>query len=237
VFRLHRDGRLVPVLRQVDGVDLHVTNFVLLDEHDRIWVTVSTRHQPRIGAFRPGVQDGYIVLIDRAGARIVADRIGFTNEVRIDPTGRWLYVVETYARRLARFRLAPDGKLSARETVEEFGPGEFPDGVALDEEGGAWVTCIVSNRLIRVMPDGRRSVVLDDSDAAHIAAVEAAYRSGTLTRDLLDRPTWRKLAHISSLAFGGPDRRTGYLGVLLADRIPFLRLPVAGAPMAHWEWR
>src|SRR3954451_9191337 len=74
LFRLRRDGQLSPVLREVDGQALPSTNFVLLDDiPGRVWITVSTRHQPRMTAFSAGVRDGYIVLLDERGARIVAD--------------------------------------------------------------------------------------------------------------------------------------------------------------------
>lgn len=236
VFRLHRDGRLVPVLRQVDGLDLHVTNFVLLDHSGRIWVTVCTRHNPRVNAFKPGIADGYIVLIDDKGARIVADGIGFANECRIDPSGQWLYINETYARRLTRFRIGPDGSLSGREIVTHLGVGEFPDGLTIDSEGGVWITCIVTNRLIRVSLDGKPTIYLEDNDPSHVAEVEAAYQAGTLQRSLLDRHSWKKLAHISSLAFFGPDFRRAYLGLLLDERLPVIEMPVRGQEPAHWEW-
>lgn len=237
LFRLYRDGRLHPVLRQVDGSNLHVTNFVLLDPQDRIWLTVSTRHNPRIKSFRPGVDDGYIVLIDRQGARIVADGLGFANECRIDPSGTWLYVNETYSRRLTRFRLAADGALSERETIIEFGPGDFPDGLAFDIEGGLWVTCIVSNRLIRIDADGTPATLLEDSNADHIRELETAYQAGTLDRGLLDRKAWTTLGHISSIAFGGPRLDMAYLGVLLSDSLPRIPMPVRGVAPVHWEWR
>lgn len=237
VFRLTRGGQLSPVLMQIDGRDLPVTNFVLLDGEGRMWVTLSTRHNPRVKAFRSGVADGAIVLVDKRGARIVADGIGFANEVRIDPTGRWLYVNETYGKRLSRMRIGADGALGARQTVHEFGTAQFPDGLAFDADGGAWVACIVSNALVHVAADGRATTMLEDCDPAHAAAVEAAYQAGTLDRALLDTPAWSKLAHISSIAFGGSDLRTGYLGVLLDDKLPTLRMPVAGHPMVHWEWR
>ena len=237
IFRLGRDARVTPVLRAVDGVELHVTNFVLLDSRGRTWITVSTRLNPRIGSFRPGVADGYIVLIDERGARVVADGLGFANECRIDEAGECLYVNETYARRLTRFRLADDGSLSGREVIHEFGPGEFPDGIAFDVNGDMWVTCIVSNRLMRVTPQGAVDIVLDDSDAGHIAEVEAAYQAGRLDRSLLDRKAWKKLAHISSIAFGGPDLDRAYLGVLLASEIPVVKMPVRGVPPVHWLWR
>jgi sugar lactone lactonase YvrE len=237
IFRLFRDGRLLPVLREVDGVRLDVTNFVLLDARGRLWITVSTRHHPRIKSFRPGIADGYIVLLDERGARIVADGLGFANECRIDASGRWLYVNETYGRRLTRFRLAEDGTLSQRELVTEFGPGEFPDGLAFDMEGGLWVTCIVSNRLIRIAADGTRATLLEDSDPVHIDKVESAYQAGTLDRDLLDRKSWRKLAHLSSIAFAGPRLDRAYLGVLLDESLPVIPMPVQGLPPVHWEWR
>jgi sugar lactone lactonase YvrE len=234
VFRLQRDGQVSPVLRQVDGQDLHVTNFVLRDAEERLWVSISTRTRPRIKSFRPDVADGYIVLLDRRGARVVADGIGFTNETRITPDGQWLYVNETWGKRLTRFRVGPDGALSGRETVAELGDGEYPDGLALDAEGAVWITCVVSNRLLRITPDGRKTVYLEDFDPAHVAEVEAASRAGRLERPVMDRHTWAKLPHIASIAFGGPDLKTAYLGVLLGDRLPTLRLPVAGAPLVHW---
>jgi hypothetical protein len=42
------------------------------------------------------------------------------------------------------------------------------------------------------------------------------------------------LQNISSLAFGGADRRTAYLGCLLGDRLACFRAPVAGHPPPHW---
>jgi hypothetical protein len=236
LFRLRRDGQVSPLIREIDGQDIGVTNFVLLDHLGRLWLTVSTRHRPRAQAFNPGIADGYIALIDGKGARIVADGLGFTNEVCFDPRREWLYVNETYARRLTRFRVTPGGSLSAREVVTELGPGEFPDGVSMDAEGGAWLTCIVANRLIRVDRDGRSTVVLEDCDQAYLDEIEPVWRSGKLERRHVDHLTSRKLRNISSLAFGGPDLRTGYLGVLLADRLPVLRMPVAGLPPVHWEW-
>jgi sugar lactone lactonase YvrE len=237
LFRLHRDGRLVPVLREVDGVRLHVSNFVLLDVQGRIWLTISTRLCPRIDAFRPGVADGYVVLIDRRGARIVAEGLAFANECRIDPTGRWLYVNETCAGCLTRYRVAENGDLSGRETVTTFGPGAFPDGMAFDVEGALWITSIVSNRLIRVGTDGTPVTLLEDSDPALVAEVDAAFRAGCLDRALLERNSAKKLAHLSSIAFAGPSLDRAFFGVILGDSLPAMQMPVAGEPPVHWNWR
>ena len=237
VYQLTREGQLSPVLQRLDGEGLPAVNFVLLDHQGRLWVTISTRQRPRMKAFSRDVKDGYIVLIDHSGPRVVADGFGFTNEVRVDQTGRTLHVVETYARKLTRFAVADDGTLSQRQTILEFGCGEFPDGLALDAEGGVWVTCLVSNRLVRVMPDGSRQTMLEDHDEEYTAEVEQAYQTGRMQKAHIDQVRSRKLANISSLAFAGPDLKTVYLGVLLGDRLPTFQSPIAGQPMAHWNWR
>jgi len=72
--------------------------------------------------------------------------------VRIDAAGTSLYAVETYARRIIRFRIDADGSLTHRETFAEFGLGTFPDGMAFDAEGALWVASIISNRVIRITP-------------------------------------------------------------------------------------
>ncbi|NIA68892.1 SMP-30/gluconolactonase/LRE family protein [Pelagibius litoralis] len=236
VFRLDRDGKLSEVLRQVDGIDLPATNFVLIDDRSRVWVTVSTRRSPRALGYRPDVDDGFIVLIDGHGARIVADGLGYTNELAIDSQGLWLYVNETFARRLSRFRIGRRGDLTDKEVVTEFGPGTFPDGLAFDMEDHLWVTSIVSNRVIRVAPDGSQKLILEDCDPDHLAEVEKAFQDGVMDRPHLDRNSGRKLRNISSLAFGGPDLRTAYLGCLLGDQIASIRTEVMGRPPVHWHF-
>ncbi|MHA1153582.1 MAG: SMP-30/gluconolactonase/LRE family protein [Alphaproteobacteria bacterium] len=235
VFRLRRDGTLEPVLLEVAGVALPPTNFVMEDGKGRLWVTVSTPRAPRHLGYRRDLAEGFIVLVDQRGARVVAQDLGYTNEVQIDPSGKWLYVNETFGRRLSRFRIGATGELSTRQTVTEFGPGTFPDGLAFDREGVAWVVSIVSNRVIRVDPQGRQEVVLEDSDPEHLDWVEAAYEAGTLGREHLDRAASRRLRNVSSLAFGGPDLKTIYLGCLLGDSLAYFRAPVAGWPLPHWE--
>ena len=143
---------------------------------------------------------------------------------------------ETFGRRLSRFPLHPDGELGPKEVVTTFGNGTFPDGLRFDAEGHVWITSIVSNRVIRVAPDGAQTLVLEEVDAPHIEWAEQAYLAGTMGRPHLDKAAGKVLRNISSLAFGGPDLRTAYLGCLLGDRIASFRAPVAGAAPVHWHY-
>lgn len=236
VWRLDRQGGLAPLVLEIDGEALPPANFVLVDHSDRVWITVSTRQRPRSNGYRADVSDGFIARWDQGGVQIVADGLGYTNEIQFHPNGDWLYVNETFARRLSRFKVRPGGRLGPRETVVEFGAGTFPDGLCFDENGGLWITSIVSNRLLRIAPDGLQQIVLEDCEPDHIDWVEAAYRQGAMGRPHLDTVRSRRLRNISSLAFGGIDRRTGYLGCLLGTQVAMLRLPYAGVAPVHWNW-
>ncbi|MGQ0510856.1 MAG: SMP-30/gluconolactonase/LRE family protein [Betaproteobacteria bacterium] len=235
VWRLTTGGELTPFLLEVNGRALEPTNFVHA-ENGRTWITVSTRQVPRAAARSPKLADGYVVLVDRRGARVVADGLAFTNECKVDPSGRWLYVNETYGHCTSRFAVTKDG-LGPREVYAEYPPGVFPDGLDFDDEGGLWITSIVSNRLLRVRPDRRQEVVLEDNDPAFVDRVEQLFARDELKGETLPPVPAARIRNLSSSAFGGADRRTLYLGCLQDNRIYRMPAPVAGAKPAHWDVR
>ncbi len=234
VFRLMPDGTIEPLVTEVNGRPLPPTNFVLRQDDERLWITVSTAMRPRSAAYRKDVADGFVVLLEGGHARIVGEGIGYTNECLVSPDGGTLFVNETFARRTSAFAIGRDGQLGPRRSVTGHGEGCFPDGLAMDRDGGLWITSIVSNRVVHVAPDGRQEVMLEDSDTDHLTWVEEAYQSDAMGRPHLDKINSRRLANISSLAFGGPDLSTAYLGCLLGDRIACFSAPRPGLPPPHW---
>ena len=237
-WRLMPDGELIAQVIEVRGMALPPTNFVHAEQRGgelRLWVSVSTRHVPREQAFRRDIADGYIVLKDKRDVRIVADGLGFTNETKVDPSGRWLYVNETIARRLSRFAIR-DRELGPRETVAEFGTGTFPDGFEFDAEGGIWIASVVSNRLLRIAPDGSQTVILEDADPEAVARAERHYAENRLSRADIDAGRQGVLGNLASVTFGGPDLKTVYLGSLFGQRIATFRSPIAGAEPPHWRY-
>lgn len=235
VWTLDRNGGIRPFLTEVDGHPLSAANFVSTDADGRVWITVSTTSLPRFKAYSPDVADGFVAVVDEKGARIVADGLAFTNECRTGPDGTHLYVSETFGRRIRRFPLR-NGALGQGETFVQFDRGAFPDGCEFDEEGGLWVTSIVSNRLYRVDRDGGDQLIIEDSDPDFVDEVERAVEERRMGRDHFYTVRSKRLRNIASIAFGGPDRRTAYMGSLLGETLYSFRSPVPGREPVHWRY-
>jgi sugar lactone lactonase YvrE len=236
VWRLDRTGQLTPFLIELDGIALPPANFVMIDRQDRIWITVSTRHRPRQLAWRHDISDGFIVLVDSSGARVVADGLHYTNEVRLDTTERWLYVAETFGRRIRRFPIGSRGAVGAPETVLSIDTGFFPDGLALDEAGGLWVTSLVTNRLLR-LHDDRVQTVLEDVNHEFVRRVDQAFAGGSMAAEHLGRIPGTVLQQLTSVGFGGRDGKSVYLGTLHGSSVYCFQTTVAGADVAYWAYR
>lgn len=229
-----RDGDARTLLDAIDGKPLGKANFVTRDSKGRLWLTVTTRMIPWTMHVETMSYDGYIAVIDERGARIVADGLCGTNELRFDPLEEWLYVAETTARRVSRFRVRPDASLGERETYGPENVGGFCDGIAFDAFGNLWSTLIMADRLIAITPDGDVLTLLDDGKPEATAALDAAWRERRVTPDLMAAATGSLAPWMASLTFGGPDLRTVYLGSLRGSAIPYFRSPVAGQPLIYW---
>src|SRR3546814_18768942 len=112
-----RAGKTDVLLDTLDGVPIGKANFVLRDRKGRLWVTVSTRAPMWDSALNSKTADGYILLIDDRGPRIVADGFPFTNELRLVREEQWLYVAATTATRVSRLPVPEDGSLSNGDTL------------------------------------------------------------------------------------------------------------------------
>ena len=234
VHRLHPDGRVEIVTDTADGAPMPPTNYACRDAAGRIWITVSTRLQPRARDYRPDAATGFVAVHEGGRTRVAAEGLGYANECLFSADGSLLYVNETFGRRMTVFEVR-GATLSAPRVHARFGAGDFPDGMAEAEDGSIFVTSIVSNRLLRVHPDGRVERLLEDVDPDHLAEVERAFQAGEMGRPHLDQVRSRRLGSISNIAFGGPDLRTAFLGCLVGDAVAFFDSTVAGRRPTHWD--
>jgi sugar lactone lactonase YvrE len=236
IYRLHSDGAVEPVLTHLNGRGIPPTNFVTLDRSGRIWFSVSTTVAPRWNDYRAEANSGFIAILDNHGARIVADGLAYANEFALSKDEKYLYVNETFGRRTSRFTIGAAGSLSERMVVAEYGRGIYPDGVALDEEAGFWITSPVSNCVLHVDSGGRHSIALHECAPNHIGQAENDFRNATFSRAYFETTPAKTLQNISSLAFGGSDLRTAYLGSLLGNGIPYFKTDATGIRMPHFDY-
>ena len=231
------DGETKLMYDSIDGQPIGKVNFVLRDSKDRLWLTVSTRIKNWMEAVSPNVADGYIALADEKGLHIVADGFAFTNEVRLDATEEYLYIVETCGQCVSRMKVADDGALSGREVFgpSKLGDGGFPDGIAFDAFGNLWGTLVMSDQIFAITPDGDFRVILDDCKREPMMALENAFRAGQATPELMLAAGGDIAPWFASITFGGADLKTVYVGSLRGTRIPFFKSPVAGLAMIHWD--
>ncbi|MCM2293997.1 SMP-30/gluconolactonase/LRE family protein [Allorhizobium sp. BGMRC 0089] len=231
---MKRNGDSTILLDNIDGQPIGKANFVTRDSKGRLWLTVTTRTIPWTDHVKTNSRDGYIAVIDDKGARIVADNLCGTNELRFDTNEEWLYVAETTARNITRLRVQPDGSLRDREIYGPSNVGGFCDGIAFDAYGNLWTTLIMADRLVAITPEGELVTILDDGNPEKTAELDKAWEEGRVTPEIMSAATGTLCPWMASLTFGGPDLKTVYLGSLRGNRIPYFTSPVAGQPLIDW---
>ncbi len=238
LYKLYRDGRTEVILSEIDGQPLGSVNFVFIDSQDRLWVSVLTRSLPWFPAINTGVKDGYIILIDQKGPRIVADGIYFANEVRMDAEEKYLYAAETLGRHMLRFAVGADGSLGQAEVFgpADLGEGAAIDGFTFDAEGNLWVTTVLRNGLVVISADGSQAHTIfeDPNEAALTHAFEKISQS-SLSPEEMFACVGPQVQFPTSVVFAGPDLKTVYMGSLAMPHLLSFESPVAGLPMRHWR--
>lgn len=236
VYKMTQDGQAEVLLDSIDGKPLGAPNFVFIDSKDRLWIAVSTREPVWFAAVAVPRQDGYVILIDESGPRIVLDGIQFTNEIRLDADEQYLYVAETLAQRIVRYRVNADGSLGPQEVVgpDPLGFAAYVDGFTFDAEGNLWVTTILRNGLMIITPDGQTHTIFEDVNEAPLQNAHTKLEAGALTPEDMFACVGPRVQFPVSVTFGGPDLKTVYMGSLAMNRLITFDSPVAGLPMRHW---
>jgi gluconolactonase len=142
------------------GAGLDTPNVLAFGPDGMAYVTCSGEHgQPQIARITPG---GRTETWTEAVPR-------YPNGCLVTPAGDALVVVEAQAQRLVLVPIAADGSAGRPQTIAEL-PGTDADGVGLAADGSYWVTLYRPDGLIRVSPDGRAELVVDDHLASHLDA-------------------------------------------------------------------
>ncbi|WP_154795155.1 SMP-30/gluconolactonase/LRE family protein [Occultella kanbiaonis] len=136
------------------------------------------------GVPAPGV---YRFAPDGTGGLWYDGELDFANGLALTPSGRELYVAETFASAITRIAIGPDGAPGRPELLAHL-PGALPDGVTVGPDGAVYVGCYEPSQVLRVDP-----------------------AEGTVTTVVAD-PTAHLLCHPTNLAFRGSRLFTSNLG-------------------------
>jgi gluconolactonase len=196
--------RLDPSTRQLetfatggDGGEIKIPNYPVVDAA-RNCLYVSDSHGfniPGPGVWRFDLDTG-------EGELWYGGTMNFANGMALSPDRAWLYVVETFGRRVSRIPICAGGSPGEAEVFVE-GIERLPDGLAFDVEGNLYISCYEPSRLFRATPDGRLALLIDDPEA-------------------------HTFCHPTNCAFRGTDLFTANLG---RWHITKIAVGIAGAPL------
>ncbi|MGE3273222.1 MAG: SMP-30/gluconolactonase/LRE family protein [Chloroflexota bacterium] len=198
VFRLDPASGSLERFATGDGTTtMKVPNVPVVDPQ-RSCLYVSDSHD--FHAAGPGV---WRFSLETGAGTLWYDRpLRFANGMALSADRTWLYVAETFARRVVRIPIQPDGSAGNAETVLTEIPA-LPDGLAVDIEGRLYVTCYEPSRIYRLEHDGSLQLLIDDPEA-------------------------HTLCHPTNIAFRGTDLFNSNLGRWHITRTP---VGVAGQPL------
>ncbi len=198
VFRLDPTTRqLEPFATGGNGLAIGIPNAPAVDAARGV-LYVSDSHA--FGVPGPGVWR--FDLASGNGSLWYDQPLNFANGLALSLDRRWLYVAETFARRVSRIPIGDDGSAGVGEVFVD-NLERLPDGLAFDVAGNLYIACYEPSRLYRVSPTGDLELLFDDPEA-HL------------------------LCHPTNCAFRGTDLFTSNLGRWHITRIP---VGIAGAPL------
>ncbi len=192
---LHTDGGLVVSGRNVCHVRDGESRIVFDPQDIPVFNDLCTDAQGNIlvGSLRshaigsPGPREtGELYRIDAAGtATLLYDDVAMSNGMGSSPDGSRFYHNDSARNQVLVHDVSPDGSYTNRRVFAQ-APRGVPDGLAVDEDGCVWIAAYGGGCVTRFTPDG-----------------------------LLDRHLEIPAKIVTSLCFGGSDRRELY--VVTAD--------------------
>ena len=202
VTRLEKDGSETVLAAEFRGRPFNAPNDLCVDRRGRVYFT-----DPNFGDPQDATQlVAGVYRIDAPGeVTLTIDNLQKPNGIVITPDNQRLFVSDRGTQKLHRYRVQPDGGLTADGIVYDFSPDRGIDGMRLDEQGNIWAAAgkDATTGLFVISPDGKL---------------------------LLHKPMPE---FSTNLAFGGPDRRdiffTASTSVYkLRSKIPGAMTSVAG---------
>ncbi len=167
VMRVAADGSVTERSRGTSERPMLVPNYPVFDRAGNLYVSDSGDYWDNTGT-------GCIYKIDPDDVTTVfhAGPFRFTNGIAIDPTGQWLYIVQSTASNVVRVPLDSNTSDAPAEVIYTLASGTVPDGIAFTADGRLLIACYKPDTIYLGELDGSVGVLCDDP-----------------TGELLSRPT------------------------------------------------
>ncbi len=146
----HETGE-IQVHADLSGIFDQPTNDLYVTETGRAYLT-GFGFDADHGAPIDSIQ---LAVIEPSGdAHLSGSPMIFPNGIDTWPDHESLVVAESYADRLSLVPVRADGSLEPATLFGEVAPGDGPDGISCDGEGGVWVGCAFGRRAIHLNSRG-----------------------------------------------------------------------------------
>jgi gluconolactonase len=180
LVRLNRKGRILDSWEQVGGRRLKTPNFSVFDSEGNLYFSDS-------GDFER--VNGWVCRLRPNGrTEAFAGPLAFPNGMAMSADERFLYIVQSTRDNVIEVEIRKDGRAGAQR-VYASGLARVPDGAAFDVRGNLYVSCYASDKVYKVSPGGKVSLLAYD-------------------------PTGIMLARPTNIAFGGAGFDQIYLANL-----------------------
>lgn len=153
-----KSGKLTDILKTYPGKLTHGFNDLTVDRDGSVFVG-STNPKPGkrpdgLGNTEPG--DVYRIAPDGKVTVVWEGGLDLSNGMGFSPDGNTLYHVDAFAKVIFAYKVTSERRLTDRRIFARFEEGwGWPDGMAVDAQGGVWAPALFGGMLIRFSPDGR----------------------------------------------------------------------------------